>query len=245
MTLTFCYFTFSLDGETVIQAVRSLRRTYPDNPVHIVQDAAALLSQEHRDILASYNCKFCMSDFPRNGNLNGKACTLGILSQLRATGSDWVVKIDSDTVVTKDLFNPLMATNKRAQFLYQDPTQHDWCYGLCYALRRDAIEQAYYYLLDAALPDGYAGEDRKVAHAANVLFSEDIDHLYFEKNNYRFYQWQNPRVTPELYASDKWLRADRINFGYRASMSGTDIDKRNRIAVAMKRFNDAMDFLNL
>lgn len=76
------------------------------------------------------------SDFPRRGNLNGEACVRGVLDIFAAVsdGADWVVKIDSDTIVRRSYTERLARSAKDSEGFYVLNTNTPW-WGCCYALR--------------------------------------------------------------------------------------------------------------
>lgn len=103
-SISFAWFTFGGDAECLIESVKSVRRVYgPDVSVAIFDDAAAPISQAA--LMSIAPTIYERTRFDRCGNLRGPECVLGILDALdrtaRATGTPWVSKIDSDTILVK------------------------------------------------------------------------------------------------------------------------------------------------
>lgn len=82
------------------------------------------------------------STFPRNGNLNGRECCLGILDIFNsvAEGVDWVVKVDSDTLISARLLERLESSRKDSEGFYVLNTATPW-WGCCYALRSATVRK--------------------------------------------------------------------------------------------------------
>lgn len=83
---------------------------------------------------------FLRTTFPRGGNLNGLACLLGQLNTLHACAGDaeWVLKVDSDTVV-----RGLTWLAGRAEPLVGFCAEARALYGACYAVRGTSIRPFY------------------------------------------------------------------------------------------------------
>lgn len=80
------------------------------------------------------------TDFDRRGNLNGRVCVEAMLAVMhdaaRETGADCVVKLDCDTVVNSLDWIDLTQTMSG----WQLAPDKDYCSGMCYAIRAEALE---------------------------------------------------------------------------------------------------------
>lgn len=80
------------------------------------------------------------TDFPRNGNLNGKEFVIGNLRLLRELGGndEWVCKADSDTWWNR--LDWIHGHGEVTGVALADPGRHDF-YGLAYALRTSRLDE--------------------------------------------------------------------------------------------------------
>lgn len=78
-----------------------------------------------------------VTDFNRGRNLNGPECVRGMAAAFEYVnaGADWVVKVDSDTIVRPGFFARLAASTKDAEGFYcVSANKRPW-WGACYAIR--------------------------------------------------------------------------------------------------------------
>lgn len=81
--------------------------------------------------------KHVVTTFPRGRNLTGPECVTGILDMYDsvAHGADWVMKVDSDTIVRRAFIQRLeLSTHDAEGAIVGCSDDRDW-YGACYAIR--------------------------------------------------------------------------------------------------------------
>ena len=88
------------------------------------------------------------AEFPRNGNLIGLDCHLGMLRTMRylseMNGGAPAVKIDSDVVLLSDYF--LATLGAEHDMVGVAPAREYYCKGTCYGMTRDLIAKVIHYL---------------------------------------------------------------------------------------------------
>jgi len=124
----------------VVQCARALARL--EGVVHfVIEDAAAPLSREDREALAAVGARVFFSRFHRGGNLTGAENLTGQLQFLELAGmvagadgtpADWLLKVDSDTVVQRLDWLAGVDPEQVAAVCHEQP--HWWFQGCCYAL---------------------------------------------------------------------------------------------------------------
>lgn len=138
--VVFCFFTYGQDLEFVRVSAAHARKFVPRSQVYIFDDAQHPVTEEgaaELDKLAVYR----KTTFPRNGNLNGKDCVLGIHEAMGAaleeSGSKWVFKLDSDTLITRALLMDLVNVAQVDALGFSSTCdKFPWrAYGCCYGYR--------------------------------------------------------------------------------------------------------------
>lgn len=139
--LKFCfvYFSYRYDAYLLGQSLRALRmlpkRLANKSNIFVYDDAQNALPY------APNACRYNLTHFNRNGNLNGTECVDGMLfcmlEAARLSGADVVIKIDSDIILNnlnwvKD-FNPLQS---HIGFQIQRQSHVSGC---CYSLPSSAL----------------------------------------------------------------------------------------------------------
>jgi hypothetical protein len=90
---------------------------------------------------ATPDAEHVVTDFNRGRNLNGPECVHGMFDVLdyARRDADWVLKVDSDTVIRSGFFARLAASRKDAEGFYcVDTVKRAW-WGACYAIRAQRI----------------------------------------------------------------------------------------------------------
>lgn len=139
--LKFCfvYFSYRYDAYLLGQSLRSLRmlpkRLANKSNIFVYDDAQNALPY------APNACRYNLTHFNRNGNLNGTECVDGMLfcmlEAAKKTNADVIIKIDSDIIINnmdwvKD-FNPLQS---HIGFQIQGQSHVSGC---CYSLPSSAL----------------------------------------------------------------------------------------------------------
>ena len=105
-------------------------------------DLAVLVADDARNPLPypPAGVDYIRTDFERRGNLNGRVCVAGMLSLMHAhavqSGADCLVKLDCDTVINSLDWIDLTQTMSG----WQLAPDKDYCSGMCYAIRAEALE---------------------------------------------------------------------------------------------------------
>ena len=143
LSVVFVIFTYRDDAYLLGQCLRALRMIQERLPyrtdVFVYDDEKNALPYAPRD------CHYLLSNFNRNGNLNGDDCIRGELLSMKhaakESNADIVVKVDSDVIVNNlDWclnFDPL---HSHVGFQFRNQTHQSGC---CYSLPADAIFQMY------------------------------------------------------------------------------------------------------
>lgn len=130
-------FTFRDDSDCAVQCARSVGRL--GLPHYLIEDAAAPLSLTARGGIAAVGGRIETSHHPRGGNLNGLANLEAQLTAFSAvaaaTGSLWVVKLDSDTIIQNLTW--LDGAEGAAAVCFRQ--RKWWFQGPCYALSVSAL----------------------------------------------------------------------------------------------------------
>ncbi len=164
--MNYAIFTYHDDAECLDLCAEQIRRVDADAQIYVFDDAAAPFPS------APVGVHYRQTRFPRNGNLNGKDCILGILEAMQnIPGTAPVVKIDADTL--------LMNTAEiRATFAWEDVHAGGVaCFapftfsGCCYWLDRTAIRTAYRNVAQQEQPtQNQWAEDRTICTALLYAF---------------------------------------------------------------------------
>ncbi|CAJ0592252.1 unnamed protein product [Cylicocyclus nassatus] len=105
MTILLATFTYGGDEEIAkynTVAVGTLREAYPEHKIvhYLIDDANNPFKEPFKD---EGDTHYIQSNFDRNGNLNGVSSLIGITQELdnlaQTTGADWIIKLDSDSIV--------------------------------------------------------------------------------------------------------------------------------------------------
>lgn len=138
MTSALVWFTFALDEACLLQSIRAARHHAPESPRVVVADSAAPIRPETVAALRLSGTQ-CLEDCAaRAGNLNGREWLVAQLSRLGDAGSlpgvDWVIKIDSDTLLNAPPSSWLQYASRDHQAVCAWQPKW-WFQGSCYALR--------------------------------------------------------------------------------------------------------------
>lgn len=136
MTAALIWFTFRDDAACLEQSVRAARHHAPEARRIIAQQASAPLPMDVQARLREAGCQIETDFVDRQGNLRGLEHFAHQLDWFAAAGegADWLIKIDSDTVVNAPLESWLgQAGPEHTAVCGWQPTW--WFQGPCYAIR--------------------------------------------------------------------------------------------------------------
>lgn len=139
MSATLLWFSFRDDAECLLQSVRAARHWAPEARRVIAQDHAAPLPLTIQAQLRDWGCEVETDFQDRARNLNGLEHFAGQLNWLVEAGrmAQWVVKIDSDTLLNAPLEDWLEPDSPHTAVCAWQPGW--WFQGPCYALRAAAL----------------------------------------------------------------------------------------------------------
>lgn len=164
------------------------------------------------------------SSWPRNSNLNGKKAVIGVMEELRDAGdhfqSEWVVKIDSDTLVSDSWLKQFGTSD-----LYGFSSSGRVFYGAAYAIRT-ALIRPFIKRANELLDDNEA-------HPEDITVGELM--TGFGRKQCRTLGWWNNKNNTTLVKSKY-----SMTFGWVKNMPGpfnTDSARREVAANRMLRFN--------
>lgn len=206
-------FTYAGDHQEALECVRCACRALPGSLITVVDDKHHPCPDNPcMQFIDAGATGYAQSSFPRNGNLNGRDCVLGVVSTLarNARKNDIVVKLDSDTCLLDGGWIKRMQRNHLLLHAtgFKIPSGHlrRQMYGLCYALKGEALTDIYNRLLsDAHLIPENAPEDIAISECAMENFqpsSIQLDEPWSKEcpsSKWTAWNWWSCRVTPEKY----------------------------------------------
>lgn len=143
LNVVFVIFTYRDDAYLLGQCLRALRMIQERAPyrtdVFVYDDEKNALPYAPRD------CHYLLSNFNRNGNLNGDDCIRGELLSMKhaakESNADIVVKVDSDVIINNlDWCVDFQPKDSHIGFKFRNQEHISGC---CYSLPADAIFKMY------------------------------------------------------------------------------------------------------
>lgn len=191
-TLHVFQFTYTDDGPLSVESMKSVRRLYSDARITIVEQADSPLTTADRSALELLGCDFVVSAVERRGNLNGRVFIDDALSMYNASTCDYILKIDSDTMLTGDILAQLIAAEKDALFFERIPGRQG--YGACYIIKQSRVASliANATALWAYVPAQYWGEDQVISGLCISTFGSAILWKY-QHHQWIWYDWNHSR----------------------------------------------------
>lgn len=140
---TFCWFSFRRDASHLLYSVASIRRLYPESQKFVFDDGSYPLPKRAKRVLTSWGVNVITTTFPRKGNLRGWTCAYKIAEcytwLANITGSEIVVKVDSDTIWLKKGWLEKFAESGCVLGGMRSKCRRGVC-GVSYALKREGID---------------------------------------------------------------------------------------------------------
>lgn len=237
--VAFVWFTFDGDADCLLTSVESVRRMHgAEVPICLYDDAAHPLSQEVVRLVRP--TVYEQTDFNRQGNLNGKACILGMLNCLqgagRVTQSTWISKIDSDTLLLRDW----CMWDYDVRFQGSMWHCHTLGAGLNYTMRADVPEDILQMLARSpSILTGRLPEDATISLLAHVVSPFGaVSHICAPGHPDRLVGgWKY--VPGKESRREDGARFAVLTFGNRHDMVDTPVEhRRQRVAKVMREFYD-------
>lgn len=238
-------FTYAGDANEALFCVKCAAAALPESIITVVDDASDPMPRKAKRALRLTGARYCQSSFPRNGNLRGPECVMGIISTLAggvAEDGDVVVKIDADTLLLDGNWVREMERNGLAMHAsgYNTPKNASDrpAYGPCYAMSGRAARLAAKELKRAELPE-LAPEDITICQTIQKLFPSyqiQIDEPWspsYREGKWTAWNWFSVAVTPEKYAA-----FDVVTFG---NPRPTNIPKSERARAMASLFHFRFD----
>lgn len=168
MTAAFLTFTCARDADLIPLWAESVRRLMPAAPLYCAVD------QADADLPLPKKCRRIVTEFDRQGNLNGIEAVAGILATAHAVACETglpVVKMDTDTVLTGAGWLHAFA-DPRIDYIGFEGGEPLTATGICYALGPHGAEK----ILRAISPwpwqrQGKFPEDQTICKLAHLYTS--------------------------------------------------------------------------
>ena len=159
-------FTCLRDSALLPFHYKALQSAVPEAPVYYVYD-----KHEAGGATVPAGAFKVRADFPRNGNLMGLECYLGMLRTMqflaRRHPQANVVKIDSDVFLLSDYF--LSTLGSEHDMVGVAPAKSYYCKGTCYGMTTGIIDKVIHYLSDGYLDRSKRLEDSVISMVAAIV----------------------------------------------------------------------------
>ena len=223
-------FTYSRDGACAAEAAGALKEAGFDE-VFVFADTNHHLTGEAMVAIRCTGARMLPSTHPNPGGQYGPECLRGIATCYReviaATGADYVLKVDSDTIVVKTSRLRAAAADGVAAAGW---VWGGWEFGGCCALiSRRAANEVLRVATEEKLPCRCPEDVTTARIAARV---GDVRRWPYNEQGgfgagYRY------GITP---LEEHARRFDMVTFGNRHLLAGSDCDRREKVALTMARF---------
>lgn len=159
-------FTCLRDSSLLPIHYTALQSAVPGAPVYYVYD-----KHEAGGATVPAGAFKVQADFPRNGNLMGLECHLGMLKTMqflaRRHPQANVVKIDSDVFLLSDYFLSTLGTEH--DMVGVAPAKSYYCKGTCYGMTTSIIDKVIHYLSDDYQDRSNRLEDSVISMVAAIV----------------------------------------------------------------------------
>lgn len=171
-------FTYSGDSYIIRETVMCAVQALPEAHVVVIDEADKPSPPEIRREVEDMGAEWRVSSWNRRGNLNGKQCILGILSEMAYSAgddNDLLIKLDADTC---------LMNGEEFRHFYDDTSKvmcaagavDERIYGFCYCIRAHAVKSALECLNALDIPDR-APEDILIGMTIYYLFPDPESHV--------------------------------------------------------------------
>lgn len=238
MATSYVFFSFAGDRDCLVQAIRSIRAFDPTGKIAVFDDGNDPMRNPPQVDL------YERSHWERNYNLNGRECIMGELLSFqkaaRMCGAEWVVKMDSDTILTDPDRALHIMQNERLDLCGSTWPGSETAWGPFYMLRASIVPRMMETVSAIAeLSDeedkGMTAVCRAARGRVKLIDFKDDSERWLNGLDYRL-----PQFDPRLFLpSDEALYHTRrvaITCGNRACLSGPN--PRDVCARAQKALLD-------
>lgn len=163
-------FTFKEDYDLVLENLLCTKQALPDAHLVVIDDGNSPCHEEIRRQAEEIGAEWRISSWPRGGNLRGKPCITGILSEMIASSqneNDVLVKINADTCLLNA--TTLLEFASSPKIMWGSGHMDTRIYGCAYALKSFAAKKTLEYVETLELEKD-APED--------VIIGFSVMHLY-------------------------------------------------------------------
>lgn len=172
--------TFVYDGDAAIikETVLCAMQALPEARVVVVDDANSPCPPEIREEIEELGAEWRTTEWSRGGNLRGKTCITGILSELYSSAEsddDVLIKIDADTCLMNGDEIRVFAAD-REKILCSSGSMDVRIYGCCYCIRAHAVKKTLGYIETLEISD-MAAEDVIIGLSIFHLFPDPSLHI--------------------------------------------------------------------
>lgn len=171
--ITIHCFVYNGDADVIEETVRCAQQALPEARLVIIDDFNNPCPQEVQEQIKKLGCEWRSTTWSRRGNLRGKECIVGILSELLSSIHD-----DNDVLIKMDADTCLMNGDDIRCFA-QDPSKvlcaagelDVRVYGYCYCIRGYAVKNALEYIKSLEISD-IAAEDVVIGFSLCQLYPD-------------------------------------------------------------------------
>lgn len=164
-------FTYSGDSYIIKETVMCAIQALPEAHVVVIDEEDKSSSPEIRQEIEDLGVEWRVSSWPRRGNLRGKECVLGILSEMYSSAegdNDLLIKLDADScLMNGDEFRDFY--DDTSKIMCAAGAVDERIHGFCYCIRAHAVKRALECLTVLEIPE-HAPED--------ILIGMTIYHLF-------------------------------------------------------------------
>lgn len=140
-------FVYNGDSDLVMENIKCAKNAIPHAEFVVIDDNNKPCPDEVRKEAEDFGCEWRVSTWNRGGNLRGKTCIEGILSELIASAkddNDILMKIDADTCLLDGSSLIRFADSNKIIWGSGDPDVR--IFGCAYALRSHAAKKVAEYI---------------------------------------------------------------------------------------------------
>lgn len=170
-------FTYYGDCYIVKETVMCAKQALPEANVVVIDEGEKQTPPNIRKEIEDLGAEWRISTFPRRGNLRGKECVMGILTEMLASAmsdQDLLIKLDADTCLMNGEELRTFAENSQ-KIMCACGAMDDRIYGCCYGIKAHAVDKALQYIRPLNIPE-HAPEDIMIGLSIFNLFPDPDVH---------------------------------------------------------------------
>lgn len=170
-------FVYGGDAYILPETIMCARQALPEARLVVIDEAEKPCPEELRREVEAAGIEWRVSTWPRGGNLRGKECVAGILSEMLASArseQDLLIKLDADTcLMNGDELRECLANPEKVMCAIG--AMNDRIHGCCYAIKAHAVKNALQYVQTLDMPS-HAPEDIMVGLSIYNLYPDPAAH---------------------------------------------------------------------